>query len=80
MATIRVDDRTHGLIRDLAGDRPMNEVIREAVEDLRRKRFFDRFNAAYEALRGDPAAWVRELRERAEWETTLGDGLEGDPA
>jgi len=80
MATVRIDDQTHRILHDLAGDRPLNAVIREAAEDLQRKRFFEQFNAAYSALRQDPEAWNQEQHERAEWEATLRDGLEDESA
>jgi hypothetical protein len=38
----------------------------------------DAMNAAYAALRNDPAAWPDELRERALWDETLADGLEDE--
>ncbi|HEX8696305.1 MAG TPA: hypothetical protein VF746_28055 [Longimicrobium sp.] len=48
-------------------------------EAERRRRFFAEVNAAYDALRADPAAWEEELAERRVWEATLMDGLEDDP-
>ena len=80
MATVnmRIDEETHGIIRALAGDRPMHEVVHEAVEDLQRKRFFEQMNAAYAALQESPEAWDQELKERAEWDATLGDGIARD--
>lgn len=35
-------------------------------------------NAAYARLREDPEAWAELLAERAEWDCTLLDGLEGE--
>ena len=48
------------------------EVLGKGVKEL----FWDRVNAAYRALRADPAAWGRELQERRAWDATLLDGLE----
>jgi hypothetical protein len=36
----------------------------------------DAMNAAYAALRKDPATWADELGERALWDGTLADGLD----
>lgn len=76
MATMRIDDRTHGIIRSLAGSQSMQDVVQEAVEDLKRKRFFERMNAAYAAMQDDADSWAEEQQERAEWDTTIGDGLD----
>ncbi len=40
----------------------------KALEDIKRRNFFNKANAAYEALKSDPIAWQEELQERAEWE------------
>ena len=78
MATIRVDDKTAAVLRELAQKQGMSirEVAAEAAEVLRRKRFMEEFNAAYSRLRADPQAWAEELGERRLYENTLTDGLE----
>jgi len=53
----------------------MQDLIDQAVEELRRKQFLDAVNAGYQKLRSKPAAWKRELRERGAWDATLLDGL-----
>ena len=42
----------------------------------RRRELIEATNQAYARLRADPAAWERHLRERAEWDVTLLDGLD----
>lgn len=76
--TVRIAEPDHRLLRDLSAEtgEPMQAVIHEALEQLRRKRFHDRANAAFAALRADPAAWKEELEERAVWDAALGDDLE----
>ena len=76
--TVRVNDSTAAVLRDLARKSgvTIREVIDEAAEVLRRKRFMDEFNAAYARLRADPEAWAEELEERRLYENTLMDGLE----
>ena len=75
--TLRVPDATYQAIKELAGEEmTMQAVVVEAVETLRRERFWKEFNAEYAALRADPVAWAEELAERAAWDGTLMDGLE----
>ncbi|MBI4505722.1 MAG: ribbon-helix-helix protein, CopG family [Chloroflexi bacterium] len=76
--TVRVSERTHHLLRDLAArtGEPMQAIIERAIEDYRRRRFFEEVNAAYAAERRDPVAWAAEEEERALWEATLADGLD----
>lgn len=76
--TVRVSARTHHLLRDLAArtGQPMQVIIERAIEDYRRRRFFEEVNAAYATERRDSAAWTAEEEERALWEATLTDGLD----
>ncbi|MBK9712007.1 MAG: ribbon-helix-helix protein, CopG family [Kouleothrix sp.] len=78
MSTIRVSDKTHHALRELAvsSGTSMNDVIERAVEAYRRQQIIDQANAQYAALRADPAAWAEVQAERAAWENTLADGLE----
>ena len=57
---------------------PQSDTRARAVEAYRRQRILDLSNAAYAALRADPRAWQDLLDERAAWDVTLADGLEGD--
>ena len=72
-------DSLRPLSPHLASDEPMDTMIAEAVEKLRRERFMDEVNASFAALRADPVLWAKELEERALWENTRMDGLEDDP-
>jgi predicted transcriptional regulator len=76
--TIRVSEKTHRVLHELASDigAPMSDVVDQALELYRRQRIFAQANAAYAALRADPvasAAWDAEI---AAWDATLADGLE----
>src|SRR5262245_59576448 len=75
--TIRISDFAHETRRAMseAEGRPMLALLDEAVEILRRQRFLEQVNAAYAALRRDPAGWKTIERERREWDATLSDGL-----
>ncbi|MFW5867436.1 MAG: toxin-antitoxin system protein [Armatimonadota bacterium] len=80
MSTVRVNAKTHELLREVSSrrDQPMSEVLAEAVDRLWREDLLRRTNEAYAALREDPEAWEDLMRERAEWDATLLDGLEDD--
>ncbi len=78
--TIQVAPETKERLRSIAGER--NQSIGDAVaylvgleEDMR---FWNDFNAGYEALRADPEAWAEEQHERTLLETTLMDGLKDE--
>ena len=58
--------------------KPMVAVLEEAIEAHRRQAFLDEVNAGFAALRRDPKAWAAAERERAEWDSTLQDGLDED--
>ncbi|MEX2314230.1 MAG: hypothetical protein WD628_00835 [Thermomicrobiales bacterium] len=75
---IRVPDATHSILRELAAEtgQPMQELLVEAVEAMRRRRMFELANAAYAAMRENEDEWQEELRERRLWDVTLADGLE----
>jgi hypothetical protein len=75
---IRVPDATHSILRELADEtgEPMQNLLAEAVEAMRRRRILELTNAAYAAMRADPVAWQAELAERQAWDVTLPDGLE----
>ncbi|HEV3436277.1 MAG TPA: hypothetical protein VG122_02895 [Gemmata sp.] len=50
-------------------------ILDAAVEEYRRKIFFEAMNAGYAALRADPQAWADEQAERRTWDATNADGL-----
>jgi hypothetical protein len=76
---IRVPESTHSILRELAAETglSMQELLVEAIEELRRQRMFELSNAAYAAMRANDDEWQAELRERKLWDVTLADGLEG---
>ena len=76
--TIRVSERTGSLVRKLAHEsgETMQNVVDAAIEEFRRKKFFEEVNASYAALQMDPEAWAEELAERAIWDSTLADGID----
>ena len=75
--TIRVSAKTHRILTLLAQSQQesITDLVDAAVEIYRRQRLLHETNAAYAALRADPAAWAEEQEERAIWDGTVGDGL-----
>jgi len=78
--TVHIRPETLAKVREMAAkeQRPMCEIVEEAIEARRRKVFWDECNAAFAELRADPVAWAEELEERRLWDNTLMDGLEDD--
>lgn len=76
--TVPVSETGYAALCDLAREtgQSLQSVLDRAIEDYRRKVFFDQLNAGYAALRADPEAWAEELAERKLWDTTLMDGLD----
>ena len=52
--------------------RPMQIVLDDAVEELRRARFLDEMNQAYALLKADAKAWNENEKERMVWESASG--------
>jgi hypothetical protein len=79
-ATIQVAPETKDRLKAIADER--QQSIGDAVaylvaleEDVR---WWNEFNAGYDALRNDPVAWAEEQSERALLATTLMDGLKDE--
>ena len=75
--TVRISSVTHKKLRALSAStgESMQSIIDRALEELRRKDFWERTNAAFAALQSDPVAWKAEQKERSSWDITLADGL-----
>ena len=80
-STVRISERTHQTLKELARNAgmPMQAILEHAVEEERRRQYFDRLHADYHALRADPEAWAEHQEETALWDNTLMDGLENEP-
>ncbi len=77
---VRIDEVGHRTLRELRRQTGETSpvILRKALEEYRRKRFFDAVDKGYAALRADPKAWADELAERAAWDATVGDGLDDE--
>lgn len=76
--TVRVSAVTHEMLSSLAAQEKdsMANIIERAVEEYRKKKFWDATNQAFARLRENKEAWEDELAERAGWDVTLNDGLD----
>ncbi|MCE9592126.1 MAG: toxin-antitoxin system protein [Planctomycetes bacterium] len=76
MQSVRIDPADHEILKDLAKstDRPMADLMRDAIQDLNRKFILEATNNAYRALRQDTKAWADFQSENDSWDTaTLSD-------
>lgn len=75
--SIRVSVKTWEKLRELSAvtGESMQAIVDRAVEEIRRKEFWERANAAFADLRNDPDSWKLEQEERKAWDITLTDGL-----
>jgi hypothetical protein len=73
-----ISEGARKLLEELARQtgQSVQAILAQALEDYRRKVFFQGLAADYAALKADPQAWEEELAERKLWETTLPDGLD----
>lgn len=73
--TVRIDEATHGLLRELAkaDGVSLHEELARAVEARRRECFFAALRAGYAAL--SPKDRAEEATEHALWDRSLSDGL-----
>lgn len=80
MSNVRISESTHATLRSLAaeGGESMQSVLDKAVEEYRRRLFWERVEVAAGELRKDSAAWKEELTERHAWEVTLADDLDDE--
>ena len=77
-AMVRVSDRTRETLREIARAQQlsMQAVLERAVEEYRRKKFFEALDAEYAELQKDPEAWEAYKSELKVWDATLMDGLD----
>lgn len=81
-ATVRIDVETLAKLRTLATSSgvPMPTVLRHAVDAYERALFLEGLNRDFAVLKADADAWAEEESERGDWEATLADDLDDDPA
>jgi len=79
---IRMHKETHERVRALAQEErvSMQEIVDRAVDLYRRQQFLASANAAYAAMRADPAASAGFDAEHRIFEGTIGDSWGDDDA
>jgi hypothetical protein len=79
-ATVKIDAETYAKLKEAVAEtgQPMIDVLAQAVETYRRRTFLEGLNADFAALRSDRRAWAEEQSERAAWDATVADDLQGD--
>ncbi len=72
---VRITENTWVTLKELSSktNTSMQDIIQKAVEDYRRKKILEETNEAFLRLKSNTVAWQEEQKERAEWESTLGD-------
>jgi len=79
--TVRVNDELHATLRELSDqeERPIGDVIADAIEQYQKARFWDRVRGEYELLRTNPEDWADYQSETALWDSLASDGLGAEP-
>lgn len=75
--TVRVDERVAAKLRDLANEehRPIGQVIRDAVDQYQKEKFWREVEASVGRLRANPVAWQEYQKEIRFYEGGSMDGL-----
>jgi hypothetical protein len=78
--TVKIDAETYAKLKAAVAEtgEPMIAVMAKAVETYRRSSFLAGLNSDFKALRKDRRAWAEEQSERAAWDSTIADDLQGD--
>jgi predicted transcriptional regulator len=76
--TIRVKKELYNTVKSIAKEKNKNmqDILDEAIQDYKKREFFDSLNAAYAKLKTNPKVWKEAENEREVWDTILLDGLE----
>jgi hypothetical protein len=76
--TVRVDDKLHAALREIAGEerRSIGQVIEVAIAQYKLEKFWRDVDASVERLRANPVAWREYREEIAFFEGGSMDGLE----
>ena len=76
-SNVRIDRESENILREMTELEHLSRgrIIQKALVIYRRKCFLDKCAEAYAALKSDGKAWKDEMTERADWDSTVGDGL-----
>lgn len=78
--TVQIAENTQRSLEALSEQtgKSVPEILDNAVEEYRRKLFFEGVDRDFATLKANPEAWAEELEERRLFENTLMDGLDSD--
>ncbi|MGD9685262.1 MAG: toxin-antitoxin system protein [Candidatus Obscuribacterales bacterium] len=76
-ANVRIDVADKQVLDRLAAETGEShpKLLHKAVEQLKRKIFFEKMNRAYREMQTDPDTWAVEETERDMFDKAAGDGL-----
>ena len=76
-ANVRIDVADKQVLDKLAAETGEShpKLLHRAVEQLKRKIFFEKMNRAYREMQTDPGLWATEQAERNLFDNAAGDGL-----
>ncbi len=76
--TIRISRDVYNVIKYLAKKKNKNiqDIVEKAVNEYKKRRFFEEMNNAYSKLKSNKKHWEEEKKERELWDVSLSDGLE----
>ena len=77
--TVRIDDETNQVINDMSHtlSKTKKDILKDAVYQYRKIMFFKQVDNEYAELQSNREEWEEEDQERREWDTTVGDGIDG---
>jgi len=77
--TVRIDDETNQVINDMSRmlSKTKKDILKEAVYQYRKIIFFRQVDNEYAELQSNHQEWEEEQQESNEWDTILGDGIDG---
>jgi hypothetical protein len=80
MTTIKVSVQTRDRLRKLADEDhlTMDAELARTLDRAEEARFWQGVQADYARLQADPQQWAGYVTELSEWDSTTGDGLDGE--
>jgi hypothetical protein len=78
MTTIKVSAETRDRLKKLADaeQSTMETALAKVLDQAEEARFWQGVKDDYARLQGDPEQWSDYVNELAEWDRTVGDGLD----
>jgi len=76
--TVRIDNDTNTMIDEISRSlsKTKKDILKEAVKHYKKELFFKQVSREFGELRNNRKEWESELKEREDWESTIGDDLD----